>query len=80
MILGISSFVSNFLWGGLVDVFSVNSTVDGWVPKVINYHHLFLVPFGISLLAAILLALFFHSSEAESNTLDARDELRLATS
>ncbi len=59
MILGISQFVSNFLWGWLGEVFATTATVDGRVVKVIDYHHLFLVPFGISLLAALLLAVFF---------------------
>ncbi|AGA30617.1 MFS transporter [Singulisphaera acidiphila] len=78
MILGISSFVSNFLWGGLGDLFSVNSTVDGRVLKVINYHHLFLVPFGISLLAAILLALCFHPSKEEPISPESKDEPLMA--
>ncbi|MHC5544552.1 MFS transporter, partial [Singulisphaera rosea] len=59
MILGISQFAANFLWGGLVDVFGTTATVGGKVVKVIDYHHLFLVPFGISLVTATLLAVFF---------------------
>ena len=39
------------------------STVGGRAVKVIDYHRLFLVPFGISLLAAILLAAFFRPEE-----------------
>ena len=66
MILGISQFVSNFLWGGLGDVFSATSTVGGRALKVIDYHRLFLVPFGISLLAALLLAVFFRPPEEAS--------------
>jgi len=65
MILGISQFASGFLWGGLGDVFSTTRTVGGEAVKVIDYHRLFLVPFGISLLAAVLLAAFFHPGELE---------------
>lgn len=52
MILGISSFAANFLWGWLGDVFATSA-------KVIDYHRLFLVPFGLSLVSAALLAVFF---------------------
>lgn len=65
MILGISQFASGFLWGGLGDVFSTTRTVGGEAVQVIDYHRLFLVPFGISLLAAVLLAAFFHPGELE---------------
>lgn len=65
MILGISQFASGFLWGGLGDVFSTTRTVGGEPVQVIDYHRLFLVPFGISLLAAVLLAAFFHPEELE---------------
>lgn len=61
MILGVSQFVSNFLWGGLGDRFTSLAT-DG--AKVIDYHRLFLVPFGISLVAASILALFFRPPAA----------------
>jgi hypothetical protein len=60
MILGISAIVSNFLWGWLAGVFATDATIAGQAVKVIDYHRLFLVPFGISLLAAALLAVFFH--------------------
>ncbi|WP_076343051.1 MFS transporter [Paludisphaera borealis] len=62
-ILGISQFASGFLWGWLGEVFATTTTVGGKVVKVVDYHHLFLVPFGISLVAAILLAVFFHPPE-----------------
>lgn len=65
MILGISMLVSNFLWGGLGDVFASQTTVAGRVVKVVDYHRLFLVPFGLSLVAAALLALFFRPPEAD---------------
>lgn len=60
MIVGISSIAANFVWEGLGDRFSTSTTVGDTVVKVVDYHRLFLVPFGLSLMAAILLALFFH--------------------
>ena len=65
MILGISQFASGFLWGRLGDVYSTTRTVGGAAVKVIDYHRLFLVPFGISLFASVLLAAFFHPGEQE---------------
>ena len=63
MILGISQFVSNFVWGGLGEYFSTGSTAGGSLGKVVDYHRLFLVPFGLSLVAAVILALFFRPDE-----------------
>lgn len=60
MILGISQFVSNLVWGWLGDVFSRAASPGARVGRVIDFHSLFLVPFGVSLLAAVLLAVFFH--------------------
>jgi hypothetical protein len=34
--------------------------VGGKLVSVVDYHRLFLVPFGLSLVSAVLLALFFH--------------------
>ena len=59
-ILGISQFASGFLWGWLGEVFATSATVGGKLVSVVDYHRLFLVPFGLSLVSAILLALFFH--------------------
>ncbi len=59
MILGISQFASGFVWGGLGDVFSSTTIVAGRASKVVDYHRLFLVPFGLSIVSAILLAVFF---------------------
>ncbi len=59
MILGISQFAANFAWGALGDVFSTEATAGGQTVRVIDYHRLFLVPFGVSLFAAALLAAFF---------------------
>jgi hypothetical protein len=63
MILGISQFVSNFVWGGLGNYFSTRSVVGSKTVVVVDFHHLFLVPFGLSLFAAILMALFFHPEQ-----------------
>ena len=68
MILGISQFASGFLWGGLGDYFTETSLVDGRTIKVIDYHHLFLVPFGLSLLSAVMLAVFFRPSPVGAGT------------
>ncbi len=68
MILGISQFASGFLWGWLGDVFSSTATVDGKITRVIDFHHLFLVPFGISLFAALLLAVFLHPPSEDANS------------
>jgi Nucleoside H+ symporter len=70
MILGISQFASGFLWGWLGDVFATSATVGGKVVKVIDYHRLFLVPFGLSLLSALLLAVFFRPPDENA---DARE-------
>jgi MFS family permease len=64
MILGISMLVSNFVWGALGDAFASTATVGGRLVKVVDYHRLFLVPFGLSLVAAALLALFFRPPAA----------------
>lgn len=55
-ILGIAQFASNSLWGFLGD--------SGWFGKgdSFDYNKLFLVPLGFSILAAIILAIFFHPS------------------
>ena len=65
MILGISQFVSNFVWGGLGEYFSTTSTIGGKAVAVVDFHRLFLVPFGLSLLAAVILALFFRPGDVK---------------
>jgi len=74
MILGISHFAANFLWSGLSDYFSTSSIVGDKVVKVVDYHQLFLVPFGLSLLAATLLALFFHPKAEVLDTQETAEE------
>jgi MFS family permease len=53
-VLGIAVLASNSLWGYLGD--------SGWfgTQEDFQYNKLFLIPFGIALFAAVLLALFFH--------------------
>lgn len=53
-ILGIAAFASNSLWGFLGD--------SGWFgdAATFNYNNLFLMPLGLAIFAAMLLALFFH--------------------
>src|SRR4029077_1174263 len=60
LILGLGPFLGNFLWGWLGDVFSRTVEVGGKTATVIDFHKLFLVPFGFALFAAALLAVFFH--------------------
>lgn len=56
-ILGIAQFASNSLWGLLGD--------SGWFGSKddFQYNKLFLVPLGFSILAALVLFLFFHPSK-----------------
>jgi MFS family permease len=62
LILGLGPFLGNFLWGWLGDLFS-HPAAAGSGLKVVEFHKLFLVPFGFALFAAALLALFFHPAE-----------------
>ncbi|WP_422924556.1 MFS transporter [Singulisphaera sp. PoT] len=75
MILGIAQFASGFLWSWVGDLFGTTATVGGRVVKVIDYHRLFLVPFGISLFTAILLAIFFHPPKDKLATSSTTEEL-----
>jgi len=59
LILGLGPFLGNFLWGWLGDVFATG----GDDAPGIRYNLLFLIPMGIAIFAAVLLALFFHPAE-----------------
>lgn len=59
-ILGIAQFVSNYLWGYLKD-----SGVYG-TGNAIAYNKLFLVPMGLAIFAAVVLAIFFHPPKGEA--------------
>jgi len=66
LILGLGPFVGNFAWAKLGEEFkNPNGTVD--------FHHLFLVPAGVALAAALLLFLFFHPPAKAENSLHFAD-------
>jgi len=56
LILGLGPLVGKFLWAGLGTTFQIS-------PEKYDFQKLFLVPAGLSLLAAILLAAFFRPPE-----------------
>ncbi len=61
LIVGFGPFFGNFLWTWLGDeVFVRRTMIDGQEVKVVEFGKLFLVPMGLGLLAAALLAIFFH--------------------
>lgn len=60
LILGVGPFFGNFLWGWLGDVFSTTSDTGKGVTKVVHFDRLFLVPMILGLVAAAILAIFFH--------------------
>lgn len=71
LILGLGPFLGNFLWGYLGDVFGKESLVNGKLVNVVEvagFHKLFLVPMGIALFAAALLALFFHPPSKDARS------------
>jgi MFS family permease len=74
MILGISQLASNFIWGMLGDVVTRTAGTAGSPARAIDYHRLFLVPFGISLLAATLLAAFFWPADGRPSRSKAEEE------
>ena len=57
LILGFGPFLSNLLSARLGVFFK---TADGAGTESINYGQLFLVPMGLALVAAAILAIFFH--------------------
>jgi MFS family permease len=65
LIFGLGPFLGNFLWGWLGDVLTHTEIVSGQSEKVIEFHKLFVVPVGFALLAATLLAIFFHPAQKE---------------
>jgi nucleoside transporter len=67
LILGLGPLVGNFLWGWLGDLFSATTRdATGHDVTVIDYHQLFLVPLGVGVLAALILAVFFHPREKQA--------------
>ena len=57
LILGLGPLASNALSGWLLTVFTKGNAID--------YHRVFLVPFGLGLLATAILAIFFHPKAKE---------------
>ena len=74
MILGISMLVSNFLWGGLGDVFAATSTVGGPSSRSSTITGSSSCRSVFRLVAAALLALFFHPPAARETSEEAVDE------
>jgi nucleoside transporter len=60
LILGLGPLASNFLSGWLLATYSTTKTVDGKDVTEILFHKVFLIPLGLGLLAALILAIFFH--------------------
>jgi nucleoside transporter len=66
LILGLGPLVGNFLWGWLGGYYSTSSVdATGNAVRAIQFHQLFLVPLGVGLLAALILAIFFHPKSKE---------------
>ncbi|MEO8114630.1 MAG: MFS transporter, partial [Phenylobacterium sp.] len=61
LILGIGNVVASFLFPTLMGVFSQPGADGG--AAVVDYRTLFLVPTGMALVAALILALFFRPPE-----------------
>jgi MFS family permease len=57
LILGAGPFIGNFLWAQLGTRYQVAENV--W-----DFQHLFLVPAGVAIVAALLLLIFFHPPQA----------------
>ena len=66
LILGAGPFVGTFVWSELQAYYTVDEQVQ--------YNHLFLYPAGTALVAAILLALFFHPPRTVDVPAHAEDE------
>ncbi len=66
LILGVGPFVGNFVWSALQGFYTVQDQVQ--------YRHLFLYPAGTAVVAAILLALFFHPPRKVEVPANAEDE------
>ncbi len=58
LILGFGALLSNTVWAWLGNVFATGETIED-VAQV-DYRSLFLVPMGMALVGAVILALFFH--------------------
>ena len=68
LILGLGPFLGNFLWGWLGGVLT---TTNAQGEQAVDFGKLFLVPLGFSILAALILAIFFHPKEAKEQAIEA---------
>jgi nucleoside transporter len=66
LILGLGPFLGNFLWGALKDMLASSATVDGKEVLQPIYSQIFPVPMTISIVAALILAIFFRPKGASS--------------
>ena len=64
MMFGFSQFVGSFLWGWLRGIYATKRMVAGKEVEVINFHQLFLVPVGLSIVTALFLAVFFRPRDS----------------
>ncbi|HZW32834.1 MAG TPA: MFS transporter [Isosphaeraceae bacterium] len=60
LILGLGPLSSNFLSAWLVDLFLPKAGAPDAAAELAAYHQVFLVPLGLGILAALILAIFFH--------------------
>lgn len=60
LILGLGPIASRFVWRFLQDMYTVDTTINDKVEKVVQYNKLLLYPAGAAVVAALLLLLFFH--------------------
>ncbi len=67
LILGLGDLAAKWLFVPLMKNWTVTVETGGVAKEMIDYHRLFLVPSGMALGAAILLALFFHPPKTVSS-------------
>jgi nucleoside transporter len=66
LILGLGPLSSNFLSAWLGDLFLPKAGAGGVVEELAGYHQIFLVPLGLGILAALILAVFFHPEQKQA--------------
>jgi hypothetical protein len=66
LILGLGPLASNFLSAWLGDLFLPKAGAGGAVEELAGYHEIFLVPLGLGILAALILAVFFHPEQKQA--------------
>lgn len=68
LILGIGDLAAKWLFVPLMKAWRVTEIVDGKSVDMVDYHKVFLVPVGLSLVATIILAVAFHPPKNISTT------------